>query len=200
MSVPERLAPAADTTRSLKRKHYSDEDQEDLDALDNIFKRIKAAVPRVPYLLSTPSLNEYRYHSQQEANAWMLGHLWRYDEEHMQYRTYLYREPCQDCFELQAGEEEEPEPVVDRSKLQTPNASGQPAKRKPNLSGFKVKQANGITTPSVKTASPKIAPTKHAPDQANGVKKGEEQSASAAKAEPKPAKRYVASSSSMTAC
>ena len=102
MSGPER--PDAPTTRALKRKHFSQQDQDDLDELDRSFKRIKTVVPPNPYILSTPSMDPYRYHSQQEANAWMLGHLWKHNEEHLQYRTYLYREPCQDCFELQAGE------------------------------------------------------------------------------------------------
>lgn len=187
MSGPERPAPAVETTHSLKRKHFSADDQDDLDALDDIFKRTKTAVPRNPYILSTPSLNPYRYHSQQEAYAWMLGRLWRHDEEHMQYRTYLYREPCQDCFELQAGEDDEPEP--ERAKTQASNASTQPAKRKPNLSGFKVKQANGTVTPSTKTGSPKLAPTKHIPDQPHEVKKVEKHSAPASKPDAKSPKQ-----------
>ena len=109
MSGPDRPEPTVATTRGLKRKNFSKDEQEDLDDLDAVFKRIKAATPRVPYILSTPSLNPYRYHSQQEANAWMLGHLWRPDEEPLQYRTYVYRTPCQDCLELQAGDDD-PEP------------------------------------------------------------------------------------------
>ncbi|KAI8943847.1 hypothetical protein NX059_001819 [Plenodomus lindquistii] len=173
MSGPERPDAIVETTRALKRKHLSADGQQDVDALDGIFKRIKTAVPPAPYVLSTPSLHPYTYHSRQEAYAWMLGHLWRHDEEHLQYRTYHYREPCQDCFELQAGEENEPEPERSRST--------QPAKRKPNLSAFKVKQANGTVTPGAKTASPSLAPTKHAPEQANGVAKAETQTAPAPK-------------------
>lgn len=176
MSGPERADAVVETTRGIKRKHLPTDDQDDLEALDSVFKRIKTAVPRTPYVLSTPSLHPYTYHSRQEAYAWMLGHLWRHDEEHMQYRTYLYREPCQDCFELQAGEDDEPE--QGRSKPLPNKADNQPVKRKPNLSAFKVKQANGTAAPpTVKPSSPPPAPTKHAPEQSNGVTKAEKQSA-----------------------
>lgn len=189
MSGPERPEPAVPTTPSLKRKHLSDDQQHDLDALDNIFKRIKTKVPRIPYILSTPSLDPYRYHSQQEANAWTMGGLWRHDEEHIQYRTYLYREPCQDCFELQAGEEEEPDRERERTK--TVAADVQPVKKKVNLSTFKVKQANGTTTPGMKTSSPSLAPIKHGPDKTNGVNKSEKSNVSAIDAKPKSPIRYA---------
>jgi hypothetical protein len=151
MAGPDQSEPTVATTRTLKRKHLSPDTQEDVDALDRIFKRIKTSVPRAPYILSTPSLDPYRYHSQQQANAWMIGRLWRRDEENVQYRTYLYREPCQDCFELQAGEDDEPEPERPRSQA----SNRQPAKKKMNLSAFKVKHANGTITPGVKISSPK---------------------------------------------
>jgi hypothetical protein len=180
MSGPGHAEPLVETTRSLKRKNLSDDDQGELDALDTIFKRIKTAVPRTPYILSTPSVNPYRYYSQQQANAWKIGRLWKSDEEHLQYRTYLYREPCQDCFELQAGEDDEPEPEPARSQT----ANGQPGKKKPNLSAFKVKPANGPNTPSVKISSPSLA-TDKASKQANGVSKSEKLSVPPQKAESK---------------
>ncbi|KAL1795491.1 hypothetical protein ACET3X_005715 [Alternaria dauci] len=180
MSGPGHPDPIVETTRSLKRKHLSADDQAELDALDSILKRIKTAVPRTPYILSTPSVNPYRYYSQQQANAWKIGRLWKSDEEHLQYRTYLYREPCQDCFELQAGEDDEPEPEPTRSQP----ANGQPGKKKPNLSAFKVKPANGPNPPSVKISSPSLAPEK-ASTQANGVSKSEKLSVPAQKAESK---------------
>ncbi|KAF1918205.1 hypothetical protein BDU57DRAFT_547292 [Ampelomyces quisqualis] len=172
MSGPDRPEPTVATTRGLKRKSFSKDEQEDLDELDAVFKRIKAATPRVPYILSTPSLNPYRYHSQQEANAWMLGHLWRPDEEPLQYRTYVYREPCQDCLELQAGDDD-PEP--ERPDSRSSNAGGQVAKKKLNLSAFKVKQANGTVTPGSKRASPALPPTKVNLEQVNAGNKPEKQ-------------------------
>lgn len=159
-----------ETTRSLKRKSFSQDDQADLDRLDRAFKRIKAAVPRVPYILSTPSMDPFRYHSQQEANAWMLGHLFRPHEEALQYRTYVFREPGQeDCLQLLAGDEEDPEPH--RPESRTSNTGGQVAKKKLNLSAFKVKHANGTVTPGSKKVSPNLAPTKPAQGQVNGVNK-----------------------------
>lgn len=172
MSGPERPEPAIATARNLKRKALSKDDQDDVDELDKLFKRIKTATSRTPYILSTPSLDPYRYHSQQEANAWMLGHLWRHDEEHLQYRTFVYREPCQDCLELQAGEDDEPEP--ERPDSRASNAGGQVAKKKLNLSAFKVKQANGTVTPGSKKVSPTETPNKGKQDQVNGVTKSEQ--------------------------
>lgn len=160
-----------ETTRSLKRKQFPRPDQDDLDELDRAVKRIKAIVPRAPYILSAPSLTPYRYHSHQEANAWMMGRLWRSNEEHLQYRTYMYREPCQDCLELQAGEDDEPEP--ERCDSRT-SSTGEPApKKKLNLSAFKVKQVNGTGTPASKKASPDPATDKHERDQVNGAKKSQ---------------------------
>jgi hypothetical protein len=193
MSGPER--PDAPTTRALKRKHFSQQDQDDFDELDRSFKRIKTVVPPNPYILSTPSMDPYRYHSQQEANAWMLGHLWKHNEEHLQYRTYLYREPCQDCFELQAGEDDEPEPERPRSQIsQASNTTSQGPKKKISLSAYKSKQANGTITPapSSKLASPSLPPSKPPVAQSNGIKKAERQPPPAQKiADPKPQKAYV---------
>lgn len=184
MSGPE--PPDVPTTRSLKRKAFSRDDQDELEELDKIFKRTKTVVPPNPYILSTPSMDPYRYHSQQEANAWMLGHLWKHNEEHMQYRTYLYREPCQDCFELQAGEDDEPEPEPERSRSQASQASNtasQGPKKKISLSAYKNKQANGVITPTPgsKLASPSLPPTKPPTARTNGVKQAEKQSAPAQK-------------------
>ncbi|KAJ4362596.1 hypothetical protein N0V95_001401 [Ascochyta clinopodiicola] len=180
MSGPE--PPDAPTTRSLKRKDFSKDDQDELEELDRIFKRTKTVVPPNPYILSTPSMDPYRYHSQQEAYAWMLGRLWRPDEEHMQYRTYLYREPCQDCFELQAGEDDEPEPEPqpERPRSQASQAShtaSQAPKKKISLSAYKNKQANGVLTPTPgsKLASPSSLPSKPPPAHKNGVQKSEKQ-------------------------
>jgi hypothetical protein len=190
MPGPERPpAPTVATARTLKRKNFSQDDQDDLDMLDKVFKRIKTVVPRVPYILSTPSLSPYQCHSRQEANAWMLGHLWRQDEEHLQYRTYVYREPCQDCLELQAGEDDDPEP--DRNESRTSNSGGQVAKKKLNLSAFKVKQANGTITPGSKKVSPTLPPMKAISEQTNGVKKAEKHVASEQKPGSSSPKRYV---------
>ncbi|KAL6702891.1 hypothetical protein ACN47E_000853 [Coniothyrium glycines] len=172
MAGLERPEPAVATTRALKRKHMAADHQHDLDDLDGVFKRIKAKVPRTPYILSTPSLDPYRYHSQQEANAWTMGRLWRHDEEHIQYRTFLYREPCQDCFELQAGEDDDPEPDQPAPSTSTAARGPPPVKKKVNLSTFRVKQATGALVPGAKTSSPTLAPTKHGPDLPNGTGTG----------------------------
>ncbi|KAL5390364.1 hypothetical protein DPSP01_001933 [Paraphaeosphaeria sporulosa] len=168
MSGAERpLEPSVPTT-GLKRKQLSDQDQEDQDQLDGIFKRIKTAVPRTPYILSTPSLNPYRYHSSQEARAWMLGHLFKYEEEYLQYRTYLFREPYRDCFTLQPGEDDEPEAPLPRSQSAT--VSSERPKKKISLADYKNKQANGASAPGSKKVSPALQPTKPSVTQTNGVK------------------------------
>jgi len=196
MSGPE--PPDVPTTRSLKRKNLSRDDQDQLEELDRLFKRTKTVVPPTPYVLSTPSLDPYRYHSQQEANAWLIGHLWKHNEEHMQYRTYLFREPCQDCFSLVAGEDDEPEPEGPKPQAsqasQASNAASQGSKKKISLSAYKNKQANGVITPTPgsKLASPSLPPTKPPTAHTNGVKQTDRQSAPALKSlENKTHKQYV---------
>ncbi|KAF2443423.1 hypothetical protein P171DRAFT_37228 [Karstenula rhodostoma CBS 690.94] len=168
MSGAERPPEPSVPTTGLKRKQLSDQDQEDQDQLDGIFKRIKTAVPRAPYILSTPSLNPYRYHSSQEARAWMLGHLFKHDEEYLQYRTYLFREPYRDCFTLQPGEDDEPEAPLPRS--QSANVASERPKKKISLADYKNKQANGASAPGSKKVSPALQPTKPNVAQTNGVK------------------------------
>lgn len=97
----------------------------------------------------------------------MIGHLFEPNEEHLQYRTFYYREPYIDCFVLQQGEEDEPE--VERPKSQAPSTPYQGPKKKISLSAYKSKQANGVITPGSKKLSPNLAPSK-APTQTNGVK------------------------------
>jgi hypothetical protein len=191
MSGPERPPEHAVSTTKLKRKNFSDGDQSDFDKLDGIFKRIKKAVPQAPYIISTPSLHPYRHHSRQEAHAWMMGHLFKSDEEHLQYRTFLFREPYQDCFTLQPGEDDEPE--VSRPKSQTANVSSQVAKKKISLSDYKSKQANGVITPGSKKVSPNLPPTKPIPGHTNGVKPTEQRKEVVAQTrdEVKPEKRYA---------
>ncbi|KAF2633288.1 hypothetical protein BU25DRAFT_355497 [Macroventuria anomochaeta] len=196
MSGPE--SPDVPTTRSLKRRNFSRDDQDELEELDKIFKRTKTVVPPNPYVLSTPSMDPYRYHSQQEANAWMLGRLWSHNEEHMQYRTYLYREPCQDCFELQAGEDDELETERPRSQAsqasQASNTASQGPKKKISLSAYKNKQASGVITPTPgsKLASPSLLPSKPPTAHTNGLNKPEKQPAPAQKpADSKPQKQHA---------
>jgi hypothetical protein len=195
MSGPERPKPAVEKAHSLKRKNVSKDDQDDLDQLDRAFKRIKKAAPPVPYVLSAPSLDPYRYHSRQEASAWMMGHLFRPDEEHLQYRTFVYREPCQDCLELQAGEDDDPEPERPDSRASN---NGQVAKKKLNLSAFKVRQANGTTTPGSKKMSPNLAPTNVVAGQVNGVKKPEKLDSAQQKPKSSSTPKYIAQSSAYT--
>jgi hypothetical protein len=196
MSGPERPPDTAVPTTKLKRKQLSDEDQAELEKLDVVFKRIKKAVPQPPYILSTPSMYPYMYHSRQEAQAWMMGRLFRPDEEHLQYRTYLYREPYQDCFTLQNGEDEEPQPPPPRS--QTTNQASQAPKKKISLSAYKSKQANGIITPGPKKVSPNLPPTK-APPQTNGAKLPPKPPSVVHKPEEvKPQKRYDTSTVTLT--
>lgn len=173
MSAPERPPDAAAHSTGLKRKRFSEEDQDDFDKLDGIFKRIKKNVPESPYILSTPSMFPYLHRSHHEAHAWMMGRLFRPNEEHLQYRTYLFREPYQDCFTLQPGEDHEPEPPRPSSKpaaTSSSTPSGQAPKKKINFSDYKSKQANGVITPGSKKPSPNLLPVKPPPVQANGAK------------------------------
>lgn len=178
-------------TTKLKRKHFSDEDQADFDKLDSVFKRIKKAVTQPPYIISTPSLHPYAHRSRQESQAWIMGRLFKPDEEHLQYRTFLFREPYQDCFTLQPGEDDEPE--VPPPKSQITNVNSQVPKKKISLSDYKSKQANGVITPGLKRVSPTLPPTKATPAHTNGVKPVEQRPPPADRQQDgvKPQKRYA---------
>jgi hypothetical protein len=191
MSGPERPLEAAVPTTKLKRKHFSDEDQADFDKLDDVFKRIKKAITQPPYIISTPSLHPYTHRSRQESQAWMMGRLFKPDEEHLQYRTFLFREPYQDCFTLQPGEDDEPE--VRPPKSQLANVTSQVPKKKISLSDYKSKQANGVITPGSKKVSPNLPPTKGSAAHINGVKPAEQRPppVDQKRDEVKPQKRYA---------
>jgi hypothetical protein len=182
MSAPDPEAVA--TAPSLKRKDFSKEGQDDLDDLDRIFGRIRKVAPPVPYLLSVPSMNPYRL-GKQEANAFKMGHLWQNFEEHLQYQTYAYREPSQDCLELQAGEDDEPGPQRPESR-----ASNVGKKKSYNLSSlpFKVTKANGTATPGSMRVSPNPSQAQAVQAHVNGANKPEE----APKQESKAANRHDA--------
>jgi hypothetical protein len=193
MSGPERPPDDAVPTTKLKRKHFSSADYADLDKLDGVFKRIKKAVTQPPYIISTPSLHPYMHRSRQESQAWMMGRLFKPDEEYLQYRTFLFREPYQDCFTLQPGEDEEPE--VRPPKTQLSHVASQVPKKKISLSDYK-KQANGVLTPGSKKVSPSLPATKAPPVHVNGVKPAQQPPppADQKQDEVKSAKRYAPSS------
>ncbi|KAF2182716.1 hypothetical protein K469DRAFT_690466 [Zopfia rhizophila CBS 207.26] len=177
MSIPE---PAPDPAKPGSKAHSrSAKEQEELHKLDAICDRIKRAVPEAPYILSVPSLHPYQHWSRQEAQSWMMGHLFERHEEHLQYRTFQYREPYMDCFVLQPGEEDIPQ--TEKPKPQTLNTPSQGPKKKISLSAYKSKQANGVITPGSKKPSPNLAPRKPDQAQVNGVK----ESAKAASPPPK---------------
>ncbi|KAF2471327.1 uncharacterized protein BDR25DRAFT_313926 [Lindgomyces ingoldianus] len=188
MSVPEPVPDGAPPGSTPTPPPRSARDQVEIAKLDAISDRIKRAVPEAPYILSTPSLHPYSHWSRQEAHSWMMGHLFDPHEEHLQYRTYLYREPYQDCFVLQPGEDDLPPP--DRSKSQALNTSSQAPKKKISLSAYKSKQANGVITPGSKKVSPTLAPTKPDPAQVNGFKASEKQPLPAQKSPSNPARQH----------
>jgi len=173
MSTPKPAPKSKAPDPKKKSRNLSAEDKEELDKLDNIFKRIKGAVPAAPYVLSTPSLHPYQHWSHQESRAWIVGHLFTSNEEHLQYRTFLYREPYQDCFTLQPGEEDIPE---EQPRSQASNTTSQVPKKKISLSAYKSKQANGVITPGSKKQSPDLPAMKSIPTQANGFTKTEKES------------------------
>jgi hypothetical protein len=154
----------------MLRKDMSKADIEELALIDDAFDRIKSIIPAAPYILSTPSLDPYSHYSRQESRAWILGHLFKPEEEHLQYRTFHYREPYLDCFVLQPDDEGDAEPERPKSQASSTSQQAQQSapKKKISLSAYKSKQANGVITPGSKKVSPGLPPTK-APLPVNGV-------------------------------
>ncbi|KAF2197333.1 hypothetical protein GQ43DRAFT_475535 [Delitschia confertaspora ATCC 74209] len=145
-------------------------DQKELACLDAIFNRIKRAVPPTPYILSVDSLNPvYQPRSRQEAHSWIVGHLFEPHEENIQYRTFCYREPYEECFTMQNGEDIIPDRDRTKARSSFSTPSGVP-KKKITLSAYKAKQSNGVITPG-KKVSPDLVPTKPSLAHVNGAKK-----------------------------
>ncbi|KAF2016492.1 hypothetical protein BU24DRAFT_202773 [Aaosphaeria arxii CBS 175.79] len=183
MAETDQSAEAKAPTSQKKRKDLSKADNDDLDMIDSAFQRIKNIIPGAPYVLSTPSLDPYNHYSKHEARAWILGRLYRPDEEHLQYRTFHFREPYVDCFVLQPDEEEEAEHERPKSQASSTSQQAQQApKKKISLSAYKSKQANGVITPGAKKVSPTLPPAK-VPSQSNGFKKTEKPPSSTQKPE-----------------
>ncbi|KAF2261676.1 hypothetical protein CC78DRAFT_345660 [Lojkania enalia] len=150
-----------------KPRNISAEEDEMIKDLNAIIDRMKRSIPATPYILATPSLDPYTHYSRHEAYSFMMDYLFEPHEEHLQYRTFLYREPYQDCFTLSPGEEDIQE--VERPKSQASNASQQVPKKKISLSAYKSKQVNGVITLGSKKQSPNLLPSKPPSVQTNGV-------------------------------
>lgn len=103
----------------------------------------------------------------------MLGHLFKPEEEYLQYRTFLFREPYRDCFTLQPGEDDEPE--APRPKSHLSNSASQMPKKKISLADYKNKQANGVSASSSKKASSALQPATPNPTLTDRVKSTEKQ-------------------------
>lgn len=165
------LEPAPNLEKSTtKWGNRSTKDQEELEQLDVICDRLERVIPNAPYILSVPSLDPYNYHSRHEAHSWMIGHLFEPSEEHLQYRTYFYREPYVNCFVIQSGEEADPEPVIEKPKPKPLTTASQGRTKKISLSDYRAGRINGVVTPGSKKLSPDLMPTQTSHTQPNGVK------------------------------
>lgn len=192
MSGSDRPAgPGAPSAKPTPRPKLSAEDQKELALLEGAIGRIKKSAPAYPYIISTPSMEPYRHYSRQESRAWMLGHLFTPEEEYLQYRSFYYREPYQDCFVQQSGQVDEPK--VEPPKSHVSSTPQQGPKKTISLSAYKAKQANGVIAASSQNPSPSPAPPKPSPEQINGLKEATPKASSSPKPNPMIShKRYVA--------
>lgn len=157
---PKPGAPPLPTSQKAPLK-LSQEDQKELALLDQACARIKSLVPPVPYIVRVPTLpdKEYRHYSRQEALAFTMGGIFGREEESIQYRSFLYRDPAHESvLYLQSGEFDEPRPAPDRRRSQVgvrPTAGTNPKKSLSDYNAMK----NGVTP---KKRSPEPQPTKPA--------------------------------------
>lgn len=174
--APQARAPAPKSTPQVK---LSPEDQKEKAAADAALDRMKRLVGRdTPYIVSAPSIDPHVHRLKHDRVAWMVGDLFDWSEEHLQYRSWLYREPCQDCFVLQPGEELRP--PVEQPK---PRASTTPHIGPKKTIAFKdsaynkSKQASSASTPVLhrKDDMPAIAPPKEITMGTNGVREPKQQ-------------------------
>ncbi|OCK80355.1 hypothetical protein K432DRAFT_404772 [Lepidopterella palustris CBS 459.81] len=170
MSIIESTTEAANSGPTAKPSTHSSHDTEELAALDLICDRIRKCVPPAPYILSVPTDRPYQHWSQQESQGWMLGHLFQPNEEHLQYRTFKYRDPIGTSFAIRSGEDEYIDRSEKRSKAKGWDTPTQGPKKKISLSAYKAKQANGLVgTPISNKPSPELGPVEADRTQTNGA-------------------------------
>ena len=153
------------STESERQSRMSESDAEELRKIDAAFERIFNTVPEYPYILSVPSAEpRYHYPSRQEAESWAKNTPFKLSEEHLQYMTYIYREPSESCFVMRSHIDEERDRLAYTKKVNgiasrptTPAQNGA-TKKKITLSAYKDKLASGNT--AQKGQSPtKVEPT-----------------------------------------
>jgi hypothetical protein len=169
-------------------------DADELRAIDADFTRISSAGPEYPSLLSAPVNVEPRYHypTRQEAESWQRNTPFYLHEEHLQYMTYVYREPGESCFVVRSHIDEERDRLaaLQQSKNQSngvltaaTSRSGTPVgnKKKISWSAYKNKFAGGkgeAKDPSPEKEQPIEMEESQEAEKANGVEsetKGEDE-------------------------
>ena len=88
--------------------------------------RIQSSIPELPYSLSAPVNVEPRYHypSRQEAESWRHKTPFYPHEEHLQYMTYVYRDPGESCFKVRSEIDLERERAEQEAELQKAKSAG----------------------------------------------------------------------------
>jgi hypothetical protein len=80
------------TANPRKRKLRTDYEQ-DLHDIDTVVTRVRRCVPEGPYVLTVEHTGPaFHHHSKQEASSWRRGTPFAFDEEALQYQSFVYRE------------------------------------------------------------------------------------------------------------
>ncbi|KAF2478788.1 hypothetical protein BDY17DRAFT_59395 [Neohortaea acidophila] len=126
----------------------SQEDRDDLTAIDRAIERMRAFTPADPYVLTIPQDVEPRYHHSYlyQSKQWLHNTPFQPREhESTQYQTFVYHEPGKEMYMLHNSRHGEAEKGEEKNGIRTgantPNA--QP-KKTISLTAYKKKQA-GLT-------------------------------------------------------
>jgi hypothetical protein len=153
--------------------------KEDLQKIDAALDTLLLALPELPYILTVPTgdLPHDRDGQQVEQVHWCSQSLFRPDESHLQYTSFLYRESSDGVFVVRTEvDDERDRKDRERKRLGMASAPGTPVvrtggpKKKISLSAYKNKIASRGQSRS-NSPPPHLESSKPKPPPMNGIQR-----------------------------
>jgi hypothetical protein len=147
------------TANPRKRKLHTDHEQ-DLHDIDTVIKRVRRCVPEGPYVLTVEQTGPaFLHYSKQEAYSWRRGTPFDWNEETLQYQSFVYRENPGVLIQRSAYDIERERKVKEHRMANGASSSeGTPlhnsvAKKKISLNEYKNKKAGNPNMPKGKESN-----------------------------------------------
>ena len=188
------------TTNSRKRKLRTDYEQ-DLHDIDIVVKRVRSCVPEGPYVLTVEQTGPaFLHYSKQEAYSWRWDTPFDWNEETLQYQSFVYRENPGVLVQRSAYDiERERRAKENRMANGASSSEGTPlhnsiAKKKISFNEYKNKKAGNHNAPKGKESN-RVKSFNGSDPQPNGAMNHGTSSSSSdsERSQPKPKSRYAKS-------